>query len=325
VKHDTLYAIGEALIDFLPDRSGCAFKDVSSFSPALGGAPANVCGAFCRLGGKSELITQLGNDPFGHKIAEELAAYGVGTEHICFTDEANTSLAFVSLAADGERTFSFYRSPAADMLLGPGQVHREWFRDAFALHFCSVSLGDTPMKHAHEAAIRYAREAGAIISFDPNLRFTLWPDKEALRRVVRDFLPTAHILKISDEELEFITGTSDIEMALPQLMTGNVQLLLFTCGRRGAWAFTRNVRAFSPAAVTRAVDTTGAGDAFTGSFLHCLRMAGVTADTLADMSEETLKTCLAFSNCYCGASVQRRGALVSYPTAADMNELFHGI
>jgi fructokinase len=325
LKRDTLYAIGEALIDFMPDRTGCAFKDVGSFSPALGGAPANVCGAFCRLGGRSEIITQLGNDPFGHKIAEELEAYGVGTEHICFTDEANTSLAFVSLAADGERTFSFYRSPAADMLLGPGQVHREWFADAFALHFCSVSLGDTPMKRAHEAAIRYAREAGAIISFDPNLRFSLWPDKAALRQVVRDFLPAAHVLKISDEELEFIAGTGDIESALPLLMQGNVQLVLFTCGRRGAWAFTRTARAFSPAVSARAVDTTGAGDAFTGSFLYRLYARGATADTLSFLDEAALQADLAFSNRYCGVSVCRRGALASYPTAAQMQAILSEI
>lgn len=322
MARDTLYSIGEALIDFMPDRTGCAFSEVGSFSPALGGAPANVCGAFCRLGGKTQMLTQLGDDPFGHKIADELREYGVGTTHIRFTDKANTSLAFVSLGADGSRTFSFYRHPAADMLLEPEQIDPDWFRDAFALHFCSVSLGDTPMKRAHEAAIGYARRAGAIISFDPNLRFSLWPDREALRRVVTEFLPAAHILKISDEELEFLTGTNDIRRALPQLLRGDVELVVYTCGSLGAWAFTRSCSAFAPSQRVTAADTTGAGDAFIGAFLSRLFRLGVSADTLKDLSEEDLFACLRFSNRYCGVSIQKKGALPSYPTAEEMNKLF---
>ena len=127
-----LIAIGEALIDFIPDKTGCAFREVTAFSPKVGGAPANVCGAFTRLGGRSMMITQLGNDPFGHKIADELAAFGIDTSAVRFTDEANTSLAFVSLEKDGNRTFSFYRKPAADMLLSPEQIEESWFGDSYA-------------------------------------------------------------------------------------------------------------------------------------------------------------------------------------------------
>lgn len=147
---NTLFAIGEALIDFIPAQTGCAFEEVTAFSPKSGGAPANVCGAFTILGGSSKFITQLGDDPFGRKIAGDLARAGIDTSLVSFTDKANTALAFVSLENDGNRTFSFYRKPSADMLFSADQVKEEWFEDAYALHFCSVSLGDFPMKDAHK-------------------------------------------------------------------------------------------------------------------------------------------------------------------------------
>ena len=219
----TLFSIGEALIDMIPSRVGCSFDEVPSFSPRTGGAPANVCAAFARLGGKSAFLSQLGDDPFGHKIARELEACGIDLSHLAFTDKANTALAFVSLEEDGSRTFSFYRKPSADLLYSPEQIDPAWFADAFALHYCSVSLVDSPMRYAHLAAISAAREAGAIVSFDPNLRFPLWPDRDMLRGTVLQFLPLSNILKISDEELEFLTGTTDIESALPQLLVGDVR------------------------------------------------------------------------------------------------------
>src|SRR5699024_6946285 len=178
----TLFSIGEALIDMIPSQSGCAFAEVPAFRPRVGGAPANVCGAFTALGGRSALLTQLGDDPFGHKIAAELASHGIDVSRVPFTTKANTALAFVSLGADGNRTFSFYRNPSADLLYSASQIDPAWFQDAFALHFCSVSLVDSPMKAAHDAAIAAAAKAGAIISFDPNLRFPLWSDHDALKR-----------------------------------------------------------------------------------------------------------------------------------------------
>ena len=280
----TLFSIGEALIDMIPSRVGCSFDEVPSFSPRTGGAPANVCAAFARLGGKSAFLSQLGDDPFGHKIARELEACGIDLSHLAFTDKAN---------------------PA-------------WFADAFALHFCSVSLADSPMRYAHLAAIASAREAGAIVSFDPNLRFPLWPDRDMLRGTVLQFLPLSNILKISDEELEFLTGTADIESALPQLFVGDVQLVLYTCGSSGAHAYTRTAHGFAPCRKVRAVDTTGAGDGFIGSFLWQLERDGVTLEKLAKLSKTKLNEYLAFSNQFCGISVQTNGAIDSYPTLDQM-------
>ena len=310
-----LFSIGEALIEMIPTRSGCEFSEVPSFMPRIGGAPANVCGAFARLGGQAALLTQLGNDPFGHMLADRLAGYGIDVSRVPFTDAANTALAFVSLGTDGSRTFSFYRNPSADLLYAAEQIDPDWFRDAFALHFCSVGLVESPMRGAHSAAIRSVQDAGALVSFDPNLRFPLWPDREALRRTVWEFLPQADILKISDEELEFLTGTSDIRAALPALFTGRVQLILYTCGSAGAYAFTRAAEGFAPCTPVRAVDTTGAGDGFIGSFLWQLHRAGVTAASLPGLSAETLTEALRLSNAFCGVSVQAHGAIDSYPTS----------
>ena len=172
-----LFSIGEALIDMIPSRVGCSFDEVPAFSPRVGGAPANVCAAVARLGGRSALLSQLGDDPFGHKIARVLAGCGVELSHLEFTGKASTALAFVSLAENGERTFSFCRKPSADLLYAPEQIDPGWFSQAFALHFCSVSLVDSPMRYAHLAAITAAREAGAI----------LWGP--LVQQLTKDFIP----------------------------------------------------------------------------------------------------------------------------------------
>ena len=319
MEKTVIAAIGEALIDFIPENKGCPFYEVQGFRPAVGGAPANVCGAVARLGGASRLLTQLGKDPFGEKILRALLREGIDCSRIVLTEQAKTALAFVSLEEDGSRDFSFYRDPSADMLFAPEQLRQEWFEDCFALHFCSVSLGDFPMKEAHKTAIKMAEQNGAVISFDPNLRFPLWPDEKALYRAVWDFLPKADILKLSDEELPFLTGESEIEAALPKLFLGNVKLILFTCGKDGARAFTKTDQAFAPAERVQAVDTTGAGDGFIGCFLWKLLQSGVTKETIASLTGDFLKDALCLANRFCGYSVQRSGAIPSYPTKKDLN------
>ena len=317
--NDTLVAIGEALIDFIPDKKGCEFYEVGSFSPATGGAPANVCGAFSKLGGKARMITQLGRDPFGDVITRTLNEAGVDTSCISYTDEANTALAFVSHTTDGKSTYSFYRNPSADMLFDPTDITAEMFDDCYALHFCSVSLGDFPMKDAHRAAITIARRQGAIVSFDPNLRFMLWDDKDELKRVIWEFIPDCDIVKISDEELEFITGTSDINEALPLLFVGGVKLVILTKGKDGADCYSAAGSVSSVSTKVTAVDTTGAGDGFIGSFLWKLRTLGIGKDNLGDCPLTVLKECLDFANRFCAISVQRKGAIPSSPEFRELN------
>ena len=309
---DTLFAIGEALIDFIPSDKGCDFSEVRSFSPKTGGAPANVLGAFAKLGGKTQLLTQLGDDPFGHKIAAELGAFNIGLDHLKFTKAANTALAFVSLGSDGDRTFSFYRNPSADMLYTAENIGEGAFESCYALHFCSVSLGDFPMKAAHKRAIEYARGKGAIICFDPNVRLPLWRSKDDLKAAIDEFLPMADIIKLSDEETELVTGCTDIAEGCRSLLK-SASVVLCTCGAGGAYAYTRGAEAFAPQRKVDAKDTTGAGDAFIGSFLYNLYRNGVEKAALGDISKEKLTEFLSASNNYCAASVQKYGAIESYP------------
>lgn len=311
----TLYTIGEALIDMTPSDVGCALSEVSSFHPAVGGAPANVAASFARLGGRAVLLTQLGVDAFGDKIVKTLEKAGVATDRILRTDRANTALAFVSLTEDGGRDFSFYRSPSADMLYDGADLTCGDFDDAFALSFCSVSLGDFPMRDAHRRAISLARDAGAIIAFDPNLRFPLWKDHEKLYRTVNEFIADADVLKISDEELSFITGCDEIELALPMLFQKGVRVVLYSCGADGAYAYTASgLSVFSPADDVKAVDTTGAGDAFLGAFLFALSRMQVNRESLASMQGEELLRALRVATVYSGATVTAYGAIPSYPT-----------
>lgn len=301
-------------------EQGCEVKDAPEFIPKVGGAPANVCGAFVRLGGAASLITMLGQDAFGDKIFEYLCANGIDCSHVLRTRQANTSLAFVSRDKKGNRSFSFYRNPGADMLLSADDVKEEWFEDCYALHFCSVSLGDFPMRGAHKKAILSARKRGAIISFDPNLRFNLWDSPQKLKAAVDEFIPECDILKISDEELEFITGKTDIYDAAENLLSGNVKLLVYTKGNAGAMAFNARGSASSLAIQANVVDTTGAGDGFIGSFLHSLCSDHVRAEELASLDSRRLLKYLDFSNRYCARSVEREGAIASYPTAEDMKK-----
>ncbi len=314
-----LVAIGEALIDMIAADKDCAVKDAGEFRPKVGGAPANVCGAYAKLGGEARLITMLGRDAFGDKIVKYLTANGIDCSCVSRTDEANTALAFVSRDRNGERSFSFYRNPSADMLLSETDLKKEWFEDCFALHFCSVSLGEFPMKKAHVRAIEYARDEGAIISFDPNLRFALWRDTDRLKQAVNEFLPRCDILKLSEDEVEFITGKTDIKDALGELLNAGVKLVLLTKGGGGATAINEKISVEVAGEKANVVDTTGAGDAFIGSFLYSLAADGIGKDALRSLSSDELKKYLEFSNRYGARSVEKEGAIESYPTAEEMN------
>ena len=204
-------SIGEALIDFIPNQKGCSLKEVLGFERVAGGAPANVSAVVSKLGGKSNFISKLGKDAFGDYIIDTLNDVNVDTSYVLRTNKANTGLAFVSLKEDGNRDFSFYRNPSADMLLEEGEIKQQWFNDCHTLHFCSVDLIECPMKYAHKKAIEYAKNNNAIISFDPNVRLPLWESEKDCKDAILEFLPLANIIKISDEELEFITGETDIE------------------------------------------------------------------------------------------------------------------
>lgn len=315
-------AIGEALIDFIPAQKGCALKDVVSFERACGGAPCNVAAAVAKLGGKSRMITQLGKDAFGDHIEEVMSGLGIDTSSVLRTDKANTSLAFVSLKADGDRDFSFYRRPGADMLFEPSDLKEEWLSDAGALHFCSVALVDSPMKRTHVKAIEAAEKNGALISFDPNIRLPLWEDENECRETVGEFCRYADILKISEEETEFVTGFGDIGSAVRELFGryGKLKAVLFSKGGEGAAVFTRKFTAQAPPVRVTVSDTTGAGDSIIGAFLYRLIKDEISPKMLAELPEEKLEEYIVFANYYSSFSVTRRGAISSYGTSDEINE-----
>ena len=311
-------SIGEALIDFIPNQKVCELKDVISFERVAGGAPANVSAVVAKLGGKSNFISKLGKDAFGDYIIETLKEANVNSDYVLRTDKANTGLAFVSLKEDGNRDFSFYRNPSADMLLEESEVKKEWFEDCHSMHFCSVDLIECPMKYAHKKAIEFALENKSIISFDPNVRLPLWDSEDACRDAIMEFLPLAHVVKISDEELEFVTGYDNMDEAKEVLFKGNVNMVLFTKGKDGAEAYTKDRVVKIPGNIVDVVDTTGAGDSFIGSFLFKLLEDDVNMEQLNSISDEKLREYLTFANAYAAYSTTKKGAIGSYATLDEI-------
>lgn len=316
-----LYSIGEVLIDFIPQQKGAALKDVVSFERAPGGAPANVAAAVAKFGHEASMITKLGSDAFGDFLIEQLENAGVQTDKILRTSDANTGLAFVSLKENGERDFSFYRKPSADLLFNEEDIAPEWFRAGDVLHFCSVDLVESPMKQAHRKAIRLVKENGGLISFDPNVRLPLWDDSEDCRSAILEFIPEAHLVKISDEELEFITGIKEVEAAIQSLFKGNVEAVVYTKGADGAELYVKGRKWTSSGYRVDVQDTTGAGDAFIGGFLFKLLEAGATPGKLAEILSEKHEDILAFANASGALTAAGKGAISSLPDQEKVKNL----
>lgn len=318
---ENLFSIGEILIDFIPHQKGLALKDVDSFTRVPGGAPANVAAAVAKFGGTASLITKLGEDAFGDFLLEQLIKAGVRTDKIVRTKEANTGLAFVSLRKDGERDFSFYRNPSADLLLAESEINTDWFHQGDFLHFCSVDLVESPMKHAHVKAIGAAKARGGVISFDPNVRLPLWDDPQKCRKTILEFIPMAHIVKISDDELEFITGTADEQKAIASLFTGDVKVVVLTKGAKGADLYVQNKKYSSAGYSVKVEDTTGAGDAFVGGFLYQLLNLNAGQDNLEAIVSEHHQEILAFANASGALVTTGKGAIPSLPTKDQVLQL----
>lgn len=313
-----IFSMGEALIDFIPNESGVGLQEVTGFQKAPGGGPANVASAVAILGGDSAYIGKIGLDPFGDFLVDTLTHAGVDTSHVIRTDEAMTGLAFVSLKKDGNRDFMFYRNPAADMLLSADEIQPDWFTSKDILHFCSVDLIDAPVRGAHRSAITAIHEKGGIVCFDPNVRLPLWPSPDACREAIRSFLPGCEIVKISDEELAFVTGHSDEEQAFSFLFEQGVRLIVYTMGKQGAALITRTIRERAGVYPLKTIDTTGAGDAFIGSFLFLYAEMDITPETI---TLENASKLLDFANAAASISTTQYGAISSYPTRPQVASL----
>jgi len=322
-KMGKLFSIGEVLIDFIPLEKGKALKDVISFERAPGGAPANVAAAVAKYGGSSSMITKLGVDAFGDFLVEKLVEVGVETDKISRTSEANTGLAFVSLRIDGERDFSFYRNPSADLLLDETEINEEWFSMGDILHFCSVDLVESPMKRAHTKAIRAMKAKGGLVSFDPNVRLPLWKDAEECKNAILSFIPEAHIVKISDEELEFISGISDEENAISSLFKGDVKAIIYTKGAHGAELYVNGKKFDSQGFKANVQDTTGAGDAFIGGFLYKLLESNTSREEIEHLLESKAEEFLTFANASGALTTEGKGAISALPTLEEIQKLMN--
>lgn len=302
-----IVAIGELLIDFTPTEQGNG-----TFQKNAGGAPANVAAAAAISGGHSLLISQVGMDHFGTFLIQTLKEAGVETKYIEQTEDGQTSLAFVTINKDGQRDFSFYRSNAADLLYNANQLPLETLEENDIIHFCSVNLVDSPMKKAHKVLIEEALKKNCIISFDPNVRLPLWDDATRCRETILEFLPYAHIVKISDEELPFITEVDDVEEAIQTLFVGNVKVILYTCGANGAHFYTKSQHAVVEGIAVQAIDTTGAGDAFIGAFLSKMLQDDLSSIVFGDFCEEDVLALLTYANKFASCTTKFTGAIPSY-------------
>lgn len=315
-------SFGEALIDFIPTENGLPLSQVEQFKRAPGGAPANVAVAVAKLGGNSYFAGKVGDDAFGHFLESVFQEHGVHTDYLLFTKEAKTALAFVSLRQDGERDFLFYRNPSADMLISPEEMDRSWFKDVGIFHFGSITLTHPLSEAATLQGMLLAKEADSLVSFDPNLRFSLWPSPEEARTKVTPLFVSTDILKVGEEELHFLLETDDEQEAVQHLLGLGISLAIVTKGRGGCSYYTPRLSGNVPVLPVDAIDTTGAGDAFVGGLLYQLATLQITKSTIQTLSDnqERLESVLRFANA-CGAiTTTGRGAIPSLPTVDKVQQ-----
>ncbi len=307
--------LGELLIDFVPTVSGVTLVEAPAFKKAPGGAPANVAAGLAKLGVSSAFLGKVGDDAFGRFLKGTLDEVGVDTSGLVFSQEARTALAFVSLRADGEREFMFYRHPSADMLYTPEEVATDLIASAKIFHFGSISLITEPSRSATLAAINAAHANGLLVSYDPNLRLALWPDAGAARAGMLSVWRLADLIKVSEEELVFLTGLAGMDEAVEQLWHDRLQLLVVTLGKGGCRYYTKNYRGTVPGFTVEAVDTTGAGDGFVAGLLFGL------LNHPDDWQEETqLREICRLANAVGALTTTRRGAIPALPTLGQVQQ-----
>ncbi|WOH06802.1 hypothetical protein DCAR_0626230 [Daucus carota subsp. sativus] len=312
VNSPLVIAFGELLIDFVPTVGGVSLAEAPAFKKAPGGAPANVAVGISRLGGSSAFVGKVGDDEFGYMLADILKQNKVNTSGMRFDPSARTALAFVTLRSDGEREFLFFRHPSADMLLRESELERNLIKQAKVFHYGSISLIEEPCRSAHLAAMAIAKESGSILSYDPNLRLALWPSADAAREGIMSIWDKADIIKISEDEISFLTGGEDPyddNVVLTKLYHSNLKLLLVSEGAAGCRYYTKQLKGRVSGVKVKPVDTTGAGDAFVAGFLYCF-----ASDMNLYQDEKKLRDALLFANA-CGAvTVTERGAIPAMPT-----------
>lgn len=305
--------IGEILIDMTQthtDENG-----IPHFAANPGGAPANVAVAVSRLGAEAAFIGCVGDDLYGRLLRETLARNGVSTDGLQVTERANTTLAIVMVDPGGERSFSFYRKPGADTLIDAKQAVRE-AEKADILHFGSVSLTDPACRDVVVSTVQAAKKAGALITYDPNYRASLWEHEEAAILQMRAVLPLCDIVKISDEETGLLCGVQDPEEALEHLISQGIRLAVVTLGASGAMWRCGGMKGTVPGFCVKVADTNGAGDTFFGAFLSRIAARG----GLDGLTEEEINRFIRFANKAASITTSRPGAIPAMPALQEVEE-----
>lgn len=310
MKQYDVVALGELLIDFTP--AGKSENGNPIFERNPGGAPANVLAALSNFGKKTGFLGKVGTDMFGDYLKGVLQDRGIDTTGLLQTEKYNTTLAFVQLDERGDRTFSFYRNPGADLMLYPYEVNKEMIANCKVFHFGSVSMTGNPAREATLAAASYAKEQGKIISYDPNLRELLWENEVEARKYMLEGLPYADILKISEEELSFLIGEISLEAGAKLLQEQfQISLVVVTRGAKGCYYRMGMLDGYAAAYEVNTVDTTGAGDAFTAGLLNKLidKNLNITA-----LNQQELAECIAFATVVGSLATTKKGAIPAMPT-----------
>lgn len=307
-------AVGELLIDFTPAGKNDAGSALFAQNP--GGAPANVLVAVSRLGGKTAFIGKVGSDGFGEFLKTTLDRNGISTENLIRTDRVHTTLAFVQLDEKGDRSFSFCRNPGADILLAPEDVNPDLLHNTHFLHFGSVSLTDEPSRSATLHAVKAAKSAGAIISYDPNYRAPLWKNEREAKSQMSAALPLADLVKLSEEELEMLTGETGFLRGAQKIEELGAKLVLVTLGAKGVFYLRGDRHGILPTYDVKTVDTNGAGDTFLGAVLFRLKEKNLRDIEL--LSEEELLDILSFANAAGSLATTKSGAIPAMPTLEEV-------
>lgn len=288
---------------------------IPHFAANPGGAPANVAVAAAKLGVESGFVGCVGDDAYGRLLRDTLIRFGVSVEGLQVTQRANTTLAIVTVDGKGERSFSFYRKPGADTMIDADQAIRS-IRGSGMLHFGSVSLTDPVCRDAVVTAVQAAKKAGALITYDPNYRATLWEHEDAAVMQMRAVLPLCSIVKISDEETELLCGVREPEAALERLTALGIRLAIVTLGAHGAMWRCGGMTGTVPGFSVKVADTNGAGDTFFGAFLSRIAARG----GLEGLTEDEINACVRFANKAASLTASRPGAIPAMPTLQEVQE-----
>ena len=309
-------ALGELLMDLTYQGKSEHDKDLFEANP--GGAPANVVSCLSKLGRKTAFVGKVGNDYFGHRLRRVLEAMGVSTEGLVMDDKAPTSLAFVHLTRDGERSFSFYRTNGADTRLHPEELKPSLFNTRL-FHFGSLSLTDEPARSATLHSLAEVRRRGALVSYDPNLRPLLWRDLREAKEQILGVMGQADIVKVSAEELEFLSGTSDVTLGSKGLFDKyRPKMLVVTLGDQGCYYRVASSEGQVSGFTVDAIDTTGAGDAFLGGLLFRLLESETPFD---QWSRHQIVDAMCFANAVGALSTTKKGAIPALPTLESIMRL----